>query len=187
MKTLLTLVFAFIGSLLFAQEPDSTATEKPKRVDEQIDQITEKWDKESKELENYEGLSRLCEDAKYRMEIFHLLNKVHHYDSVVKHILEKMYKKDPSNHEVKKSLKDVRKLEGKYSTKKFIHFMNEECHEVKNIESEAPDSFNGVGENSYSGQKYILETQLYKYVKHVTHRVDKIQKHVHHLSNHYKE
>ena len=64
--------------------------------------------------------------------------------------------------------------------------MNSECTAAKMIEKDADDTRNEVGQTSYSGQVYVLETELFKYVHHVTQRVDKIRQHVHHLSVHYE-
>ena len=63
--------------------------------------------------------------------------------------------------------------------------MSGECKAMREIESHSEETANDVGINSYSGQVYLLETELFKYVKHVTARVDKIRLHVHHLSKHY--
>ena len=54
------------------------------------------------------------------------------------------------------------------------------------LEKNAEDTRNEVGYSSYSSQVYLLETELIKYVKHVTKRVDKIRQHVHHISGHYQ-
>ena len=155
------------------------------RLDEKIDKITYAWDLEADKLSSYDGLQTLCTDESYRMEIFALLNDIHHYDTVLYNVLIKLSKKNHDK-EIEKTLKDIKKFEEEYDTKSFIHFMNEECKAMLDIEKHAEETKNDVGSNSYSGQIYLLETELYKYVKHVTDRVDKIRQHVHHLSKHYE-
>lgn len=162
---------------LFAQDDE--------RLDEKIDKITFEWDNEATTLATYEGLARLCADLPYRKSIFSLLDEVHHYDSVLVGVLTKMSKRS-SNKQISKALKDIEKLEEGYSTKAFVHFMNEECHALKEIEKNSDDTRNEVGITSYSSQVYMLETELAKYVSQVTARIDKIRKHVHHLSSHYE-
>lgn len=183
--TFIIFTFLFTSVNLYAQTQEPATSQ---RVDDAIDSITYKWDLEADKLATYEGLLKLCNDKEYRVEIFHLLDKIHHYDTVLNTILSKMSKKDYSHHEkkeIKKTLKDISKLEKGYSTKDFVHFMHKECDEATEIEKEYEETINGVAGNSYSSKTYVLETELYKYVTHVTARVDKIREHVHRLSNHY--
>ncbi|SNS69802.1 hypothetical protein SAMN05421640_0898 [Ekhidna lutea] len=175
MKTLFISTLFLLSLCSWAQD---------ERLDEKIDQITYDWDLEADKLSNYSGLQQLCTDEAYRGKILHLLNEIHHYDSVLYDVLVKLSKKSKDK-EIKKTLKDIKKFEEEYDTKSFVHFMNEECKAMREIERESEVTSNDVGINSYSGQVYILETELFKYVKHVTARVDKIRLHVHHLSKHY--
>ena len=173
--TSICLLLLFTASL--AQEEE--------RLDEKIDDVTYDWDLEADKLATYEGLLHVCAEQEYRDKIISLLNDIHHLDSVLYDVLSDLSKRS-SEREIKKTLKDIKKFEEDYDTKSFIHFMSEECKAAKSIERSASKTRNEVGENSYSGQVYILETELFKYVKHVTQRVDKIRLHVHHLSSHYK-
>ena len=154
------------------------------RLDDQIDEITYDWDLEADKLATYEGLLFVCGNQEYRQKIIGLLNDIHHLDSVLYDVLIDLSKRS-SDKEIKKTLKDIKKFEEEYDTKSFIHFMHEECKAAKEIERNAEDTRNEVGQNSYSGQVYVLETELFRYVKHVTQRVDKIRLHVHHLSSPY--
>ena len=155
-----------------------------KRLDDKIDEITYDWDLEADKLSSYEGLQELCFDEAYRMKILKLLDDIHHYDTVLYNVLTKLSRTNDDK-EIKKTLKDIKKFETEYDSKSFIHFMNGECKAMNEIEKSSDKTANDVGINSYSGQVYLLETELYKYVKHVTARVDKIRLHVHHLSKHY--
>ena len=155
------------------------------RLDDRIDEVTYDWDLEADKLATYDGLLYVCSDEDYRQKVIKLLNDIHHLDSVLYGVLIDV-SKHSSDKEVKKTLKDIRKFEEDYNTKNFIHFMSQECKAAAEIEKNAEKTKNQVGQNSYSGQIYILETELFRYVKHVTQRVDKIRLHVHHLSAHYK-
>ena len=177
MNILFTSVFVFLSVLSAAQETEQ-------RLDEKIDEITYKWDLEADKLSTYAGLDQLCSDENYRLEIFSLLDDIHHYDTVLYGVLLKI-SRTSNDKEVKKTLKDIKKFEDEYDTKEFVHFMNQECKAMRDIERDSEKTSNDVGINSYSGQVYLLETELYKYVTHVTNRVDKIRSHVHHLSKHY--
>ncbi|MEP0985261.1 hypothetical protein [Ekhidna sp.] len=175
MKTILASAIFIFPLLLWSQE---------ERLDEKVDQITYDWDLEADKLSTYAGLQQLCSDTEYRSKILMLLDQIHHYDTVLYGVLIKL-SRTSTDKEVKKTLKDIKKFEEEYDTKSFVHFMNEECKAMREIEKDSEATANDVGINSYSGQVYLLETELYKYVKHVTARVDKIRVHVHHLSKHY--
>ncbi|MEO9868854.1 hypothetical protein [Ekhidna sp.] len=175
MKTIFLSILLFTVYIAYPQE---------ERLDEKIDKITYDWDLEADKLSTYEGLQFLCTDTDYRSKILTLLDDIHHYDTVLYGVLLKI-SKTSDDKEVKKTLKDIKKFEDEYNTQSFVHFMNEECQVQREIERNSEETANDVGINSYSGQVYLLETELYKYVKHVTARVDKIRIHVHHLSKHY--
>ncbi len=177
MKSILIGSFLLFTINLFAQEDEQ-------RLDDKIDEITYDWDLEADKLSSYEGLQELCFDEEYRNKILTLLDDIHHYDTILYNVLTKLSRTNDDK-EIKKTLKDIKKFESEYDSKSFIHFMNGECKAMKEIEKNSEETANDVGINSYSGQVYLLETELFKYVKHVTARVDKIRLHVHHLSKHY--
>lgn len=178
MKTTIFLLVFAMALVSYAQEDDG-------RLDEKIDKVTYSWDLEADKLTTYDGLLYVCSNQEYRVKVIGLLNDIHHLDSILYSVLLDLSKKNDDK-EIKKTLKDIKKFEQEYNTKSFIHFMSEECKAAKELEKNADDLRNEVGQNSYSGQVYILETELFKYVKHVTQRVDKIRLHVHHLSSHYE-
>ena len=178
MKSFLIVLFGVLLSInVFSQDVEE-------RIDEKVDQITYDWDLEADKLATYEGLGSICTDEVYRTKILNLMSDIHHYDTVLYRILTKLSKRSKDK-EIKRSLRDIARFEEKYNPKNFAHFMGQECDAFKDIESHADDLRNEVGQYSYSGQVYILETELSKYVKHVTSSVDRIRQHVHHLSNHY--
>lgn len=179
MKKLMTLL-GVSTMLLF---PLLIAAQEEGRLDDKIDELTYKWDLEADKLSSYNGLISLCEDKAYRTEIFDLLKQIHHYDTVLYNVLLGLAEKKHHDKEVDKTIKDIKKFEEEYDLHAFIEFMREECKAMQEIEKKADDTRNEVGLTSYSSQTYMLETELYKYVMHVTAKVDKIRKHVHHLSH----
>ena len=162
-----------------------SAQDENERLDDKIDKVTYSWDFEADKLATYKGLLFVCENKDYESKIVDLLNDIHHLDSVLYDVLLKLSKTN-DDREIKKTLKDITEFEEEYGTKNFIHFMSGECAAASELEKNADDTRNEVGQTSYSGKVYVLETELFKYVQHVTHRVDKIRLHVHHLSAHYE-
>ncbi len=177
LSSTLILIFTNLG-VLFAQDPKE-------RLDDRIDEVTYQWDLEADKLATYEGLLVVCTDKPYRTEIISLLNEIHHLDSVLYEVLVDLSRVN-TDKEIRKTIKEIEQFENEYNTKSFIHFMSQECKASREIEKDSKYTRNEVGETSYSGQIYILETELFKYVKQITQRVDKIRIHVHHLSSHYE-
>ncbi|MFT6865829.1 MAG: hypothetical protein ACJA08_000655 [Cyclobacteriaceae bacterium] len=163
--------FMFLSQIAFGQ--DETLGQK-------IDDITFKWDYKSKELNSYEGLSKFCLEKEYREDFISMLHDIHHYDSVLYQRLLKASRISDSK-EISKAIKDIEKFEESYSMKKFMHFLHDECQDRNDIEKHAKELKSEIGSESYSGQIYIIENELNKYIKHITARVDHIRKHVHHL------
>lgn len=147
---------------------------------QKIDQVTFDWDIKSVELNSYEGLSQFCIEKEYRGELIQLLNDIHHYDSVLYNRLLKA-SRISNDKAIDKAIKDIEKFEEDYSMRKFIHFLHEECKARNDIEKHAKDLKSEIGSESYSGQIYIIEIELNKYIKHITKRVDLVRKHAHHL------
>ena len=174
-----------IPAVLLLMAFTTIGQESTERLDDRIDEVTYNWDLEADKLATYDGLLFVCGNKEYRTQILGMLTEIHHLDSVLSDVLVKLSRTNDDK-EIKKTLKDIEKFEAEYGTKNFIHFMNEECKAAREIERDADDTKNEVGETSYSGQVYLLETELYKYVNQITKRVDKIRQHVHHLSTHYK-
>ncbi|MEQ9303245.1 MAG: hypothetical protein RJQ14_04960 [Marinoscillum sp.] len=171
MKNLFCGLLTLLSINIFAQEASLGSA---------IDELTYKWDTEAKNLNSYEGLSKFCDDTEYRLEVIGVLHEIHHYDSILYNrlVTASRFNKDK---EIEKTLDEITKFEKKYSMKQFIHFLHEECISRNAIEKESKESRNDIGANSYDGQIYIIETELNKYIKHITKRVDHLRKHVHHL------
>ena len=173
-----------LGILVFTATMGFGQIEEDRRLDDIIDDITYAWDLESSNLRTYKGLLRICHSQSYKDSIVSLLNDIHHYDTILYDVLTKLAR-TTHDREVKQTLKEIKRFEEEYNTNNFIHFMHGECEASDLLEKDYEELKNGVAENSYSGQVRVLETELYKYVKNVTGRVDQIRYHVHHIQQHF--
>lgn len=167
MKHLLIILFCFSALLGSAQDENIVKI---------IDDLTIQWDKRASDLGKYSGMKYYCTAEKYRNETIELLDKIHHYDTVLYQIVSEKYK-DAKDKEAKATLKDILTVETEYTTPNFKSFLQQEC-----------DQFAAIGEkySQESGSKYYdeiekLEKELNKYVTNVTNRIDLIDEHVHHL------
>lgn len=156
------------------------AQDEEESLGKKIEELTTSWDNASVALNSYEGLSKFCVSPEYRQEIIDLLNGIHHYDSVLYDRLVKLARHS-NNKEVTQTLKDIEKLEQEYDMKSFLHFLHEECVRRSDLEKHAATLKNDIGENSLDGQIYLIETELNKYIKHITKAIDNIRVHTQHL------
>ena len=145
-----------------------------------IDEVTTKWNEISTDMSKYRGLQEYCRNRNYKAVVLETLNNIHHYDTVIYNVLVKK-KRFSDNKEIEHALKDIKKFETKYHPKKLVSFLHEECKFRRDIEKDKKESKSSFGSDSYDGQITILETELGKYVKHVTKLVAHINKHSHHL------
>ena len=145
-----------------------------------IDEVTNKWNDVSDEMSTYRGLQQYCSNRAYKDNILETLNGIHHYDTVIYNVLVKKNRFSKSK-DIDHALRDIKKFETKYHPSKFINFLHEECKFRRDIEKNKDESKTSFGSESYDGQIVILETELQKYVKHVTKLVAHINKHSHHL------
>ncbi len=173
MKNLFLLI-ALVGFFVAAGQ------ETKESLGKKIDELTYAWDLEADNLDDYDGMSKFCFEEEYRYEVITMLKDIHHYDSVLLHRLERA-SRFSHDKEIKKTLKDIEKFEQEYSMKEFIQFLYDECLGIAEIEKNRDDLLDEIGEESYDGRRYILETELAKYIHHITKRVDLVREHVHHL------
>ena len=152
------------------------STAQDKNIVKTIDDLTVKWDKRAEDLTGFSGLKYYCTAEVYRNETIELLDKIHHYDTVLYQVISEKYE-NIKDKEAKETLKDILTVETEYTTPNFKAFLSQEC-----------EQFTEIGEkyNQSSGSKYYdeiekLEKELAKYVENVTTRIDLIDEHVHHL------
>ncbi|MCP4459514.1 MAG: hypothetical protein GY816_16055 [Cytophagales bacterium] len=145
-------------------------------VGAKLEELTLKWDNEAEGLSSYDGLTKFCLDANHRGEMTGTLKGIHHYDSVLYETIAQKARFGGTS-EMKKTMKDIEKLEDGYSIKAFLVFLQEECNARRAIEKNARKT----GEDK-DAEVYVLETELSKYVKRITKRIDVVREHVRHLS-----
>ncbi len=145
-----------------------------------LDQATEKWLTISEEIKTYEGLKKYCLNQEFNDNVLNTLNTLHHFDTVIYNVLVKKYRVN-KDHEIKKTLDEIKEFESEYNPSKFAHFLNEECGARRHIEHDKKETIHDIGAESYDGQIELLETELYRYVKGITKVAERIKNHSHHL------
>ncbi len=141
-----------------------------------VDELTLKWDTQAVELKTYKGLQSYCSTKPYRDKTIELLNKIHHYDTLLYGIVNRKYD-ESEDEEAKLTLKDIQKLEADYTTQNFKAFIHRECNGVNEIER----NYGKAGGDTYQKEVKKLEKELSKYVESITERIDIIDEHIHHL------
>lgn len=152
-----------------------SAQEEKENIVKIVDDLTMKWDKQARQLETYIGLKYYCTSEQYQDNTISLLDKIHHYDTMLYGIVTEKYA-NSKDKEAEATLKDIVKVEADYTTKSFKEFLALECQDFTKIE----------GYNKSNGSKYYKETEklekaLAKYVQVITLRIDVIDEHIHHL------
>lgn len=152
------------------------AQDETENIVQIIDELTLQWDGGAEKLATYDGLREYCRNKVYREKTRKLLDRIHHYDTVLYQIVTKKYSVD-SDPEAKATIDDIEKLETDYTTKSFLIFLREECQEFNTVE-------NNLGRSKgkeYEKEVAHIEKELGKYIKAITKQVDTIDDHVHHL------
>lgn len=149
-------------------------------IEEEYEYLTDQWLVISEDLTHYGGLSAFCTSEEYRIYTLDILNLLHHYDSVVLDLLKNPTSDiDVSSKEYRKTMSDIAKFEEEYDVKGFISFLKESCLSRRDLEKNKDDLKKEVGIYSYDGQVMMLETDLNKFMKHITKRIVAINDHVH--------
>lgn len=161
--------------IVFAQEEESFD-----EVVQHFDELDRDWHGIEPTLDDYNGLHTYCSKQTYKDLVQSILVKLHHYDTI---IINKM--NDASyvidNKERSKILKSIRKFEEEYSIPKFLKKLDAECHERHDVEHDKKYTKNDFADNSYDGQKLVVQLEIKKYMKHITKKIDYIDKYLHHL------
>lgn len=171
MKHFLILMLLLTGSVGISQAQDES-----ENIASIIDELTVKWDAEALNLEKYEGLSNYCRNRTYRIEMVRLLNKIHHYDTVLYQTVKAKFDSN-SDAEAKATLDDIQHVEVKYTTKSFLDFLHKECNKFNDVEK----NYGKKGGSKYDKETAALEKEAGKYIGVITQRIDLIDEHVHHL------
>lgn len=167
MKHLFTItLLSMISITATAQEEDIVAI---------VDDLTIKWDKQALQLETYMGLKYYCTSDNYRETTIDLLDKIHHYDTLLYGIVTRKYA-NTKDKEAEATLKDIIELEADYTTASFKEFLEEECEGFTEVE----ENYSKEDSDYYKEMKK-LEKEMAKYVLSITTRIDIIDEHIHHL------
>lgn len=141
-----------------------------------VDDLTKKWDKQAENLETYIGLKYYCTADPYREKTIQLLDKIHHYDTLLYGIVSRKYA-NSKDKEAQATLNDIVTVEADYTTKSFKEFLAIECKGYAEIE----ENYSQESGSKYYKQVEKLEKELSKYVITITKRIDLIDEHIHHL------
>ncbi|MDA1121343.1 MAG: hypothetical protein O2887_12780 [Bacteroidetes bacterium] len=171
--------FLLTSFLSIGQTKDMSQTKEA--IEAKFDQIAAHWNLLSAELDNYEGLSAYCTSNEYRMEVLVVLNEIHHFDSLIMDKVKAPNFKHENQREERKTLQNIAEFESEYSLKNFVEKLSQECEDRKDIEKHKKETINEIGSDSYGGQKLVVELDLYKFIHHVTKRLDHIETHLHRL------
>ena len=167
MKRVLAFSLCLVSFLSYSQDEDIVKI---------IDDLTIKWDKQAAALQKYSGMKYYCTSDQYRDNTIGLLDKIHHYDTLLYYVVSEKYE-DVKDKEATATLKDILTVETDYTTPNFKAFLQDECERFAEIE-EKYDKSSG---SPYYKEVEKLEKELSKYVINVTKRIDLIDEHVHHL------
>lgn len=140
-----------------------------------VDDLTVKWDKQAETLQKYTGLRYYCTAEVYRTNTTELLDKIHHYDTLLYGIVTRKYA-NSKDKEAEATLKDIITVEADYTTKSFKEFLKKECEGYTEIEENYSNK-----DSKYYKEVEKLEKELSKYVITITKRIDLIDEHIHHL------
>lgn len=171
MKLKLITLIALIG---YSQV--SMAQDESENIAEIIDELTVKWDAEAASMQTYDGLANYCQNRVYRVQMVKLLNKIHHYDTVLYQTVKAKFDAS-SDPEAKATLDDIEHVEVKYTTKNFLDFLHVECNKFNDVEK----NYGKKGGAKYEKETAALEKEAGKYISVITQRIDLIDEHVHHL------
>ena len=155
----------------------SVSQDEGKDIVSIIDDLTVKWDKQAVELSKYNGMKYYCTAEVYREKTIGLLDKIHHYDTLLYGIVSEKYE-NIKDKEAKATLKEILTVETDYTTPNFKDFLQLECDRFAEIE-ETYDKSSG---SDYYKEIEKLEKELSKYIESITVRIDLIDEHIHHLN-----
>lgn len=179
MVRVIIIVF-FISFCAFRPAISQDDEESFKSIVEHFDELDKDWHSIEPTLDNYEGIKTYCTDDNYKEKVHEMLEELHHYDTlIINKMNDASYEID--NRERKKILRQIEKFEEEFSIPKFLQKLKQECHERHETEHDKKYTKNDFADNSYDGQRLIVEQEISKYMKHITSKIDHIDKYLHHL------
>ena len=148
---------------------------------EHLDELDAEWHEYSDELATYAGLLRFCTDNEYRRKIEVILNNVHAYDRKLYNVLLSKAELEGTDRTLRKTLKEIEKIEDKYRASNFKKKLNDDCKGAKKIEKNKEKLQRDVQMESFDGKAMVIDNDIHVYIRKVTHLIDLIDKHAHHL------
>lgn len=128
-------------------------------------------------LSEYKGLKTFCRNDVQRQIIFNLLDEIHQYHDT----LEEELRSTTYNHSrrtIKRILKHIDKIEEKYHPEDFAQFFTEQCELQTKINQNSDHYSAGFGTHSFGGKVYTQEVEIYRYLKRLSRRIERVKKHV---------
>ncbi len=166
MKIVIPIILLTISFNLFGQD---------EKVVLEMDKLRADWDAKAQNLTTYDDLKNLCKDRAFRRDLTKMLDNIHHYDSTIYVIAKTKYWND-FDMEAKAAMDDITALERDFTTKRFRHFVRQECRAYNHTEH----NFGHKGEK-YEAEKKRVQEALVKFVTTITKQIDMIDDHAHHL------
>ncbi|MEP4533188.1 MAG: hypothetical protein ABJ004_08880 [Cyclobacteriaceae bacterium] len=158
-------------------EPDNTNRYK---VEKRVLALSARINAEMMALAEYKNLKVFCNDDTYRETIFVLLEQIHWYHDILEDDLQST-KYNHSQRVIKRILKHLEKLEKKYNPAFFEDFFEDQCRFQSQIEENSTHYRAAFGTHSYGSRVYAQEVSMYRYLKTLTRRVERVKHHVEHF------
>ena len=146
-----------------------------------FDKVVKEWDEVAEYLGTYDGMLSYCEVEEFQDRVDGLLGEIHHYDTLLYGVLQYKKHHNHNSRELRKTLAEIEKVEHKYNPKNFHRHLNEDCRSGKSLERNRKKLANDIHMNSYDGKTLILDNEIHTYIRHITHLVDLVDKHILHL------
>lgn len=147
----------------------------------ELDRLDDAWHEIADEMGTYAGLAFYCKDKEYKYEIDNLLNDIHHYDTLLYQILLAKVELDGASHTLRRTIKEIEKVENKYRPKNFHIKLQDDCKGRREIERNKKKLQSDIQAESYDGRALIINNDIHTYIHHITNLVDLIDKHAHHI------
>ena len=176
MRLIIFFLFAFATINSYATNPTNTLGRK-------IILLSTSWEKESKKLIEYHGLTGFCSDPEFRSVVYELLNEIHYYHALLyKELLETSDQHDQKK--LRKVLTEMEIIEKDYAIESFNDFFRERCMDQRTLEKNSKQYKSGFGVHSYHGKIYVMEEELRRYIDKLSKRIGRVKRHVKHLNLH---
>lgn len=173
----LTVAYLSIYPPAFATEANST---EKYRMEKEIMDLSDDLHQEIMALSSYGNLKSFCQNRQYRSTIYQLMDQLHEYhDKLEADLLDSTF--SHSKGTIKRILRHMDRLDAKYNRAAFTDFFAESCSFQNKIEKNSNHYKAGFGTHSYSGKVHTQEVMMYRYLKRLNRKVNRIKKHVEHL------